>query len=270
MKTPFVKPCFEFVFCVGLIAILGLPPVLMAQTHKDLDIKIENGDTVINGKNIKLLSPAEKQSALSDISHIGAIKDNPPNMYKDTAGNARPYRFRNDHHTLITESTVLRDSAGNVISMKTRKNNPPPARRNRMDDGRPNPPGMRYGGKNTQSFDYVDVDNEGITTRVTYHISEVSNDDLKKMPYVEGPKFEVKDLNLVPEFSTGKTLLMFNLLSKTAASVQLTDSEGKLVWSEKALGGSFKKTFPLGLNGVYYLQIKQGNSIALKRIMKME
>jgi hypothetical protein len=90
------------------------------------------------------------------------------------------------------------------------------------------------------------------------------------MPHVEGPKFEIEDLNIVPEFSTGKTLLTFNLSGKTVAEVKLIDSEGKLIWNEKVTDGRFIKSFVLGLNGIYYLQIKQGNSFAIKRILKEE
>ena len=131
-------------------------------------------------------------------------------------------------------------------------------------------PGMRRERRNTQNFNYVNTDNEGFSTHVSFHVSEVSNDDLKKMPHIEGGKFEITDLNIVPEFTSGKTLLLFNLPAKTVAEVKLHDSEGKLIWSEKSTGGSFSKTFTLGLNGIYYLQVKQGNSVAVKRIMKEE
>jgi hypothetical protein len=90
------------------------------------------------------------------------------------------------------------------------------------------------------------------------------------MPPVEGPTLEISDLNIVPEFSTGKTLLMFSLPAKTVAEVKLIDSNGKALWKEKATGGSFSKTFVIGLNGIYYLQVKQGNGVAVKRIVKEE
>jgi hypothetical protein len=90
------------------------------------------------------------------------------------------------------------------------------------------------------------------------------------MPHVEGGKLDISDLNIVPEFSSGKTVLMFNLPAKSVADVKLTDSEGKVLWSGKSAGSSFSKTFTLGLNGVYYLQVKQGNNVAVKRIMKEE
>jgi len=129
---------------------------------------------------------------------------------------------------------------------------------------------MRAMRKNTQNFDYVSTDNEGISTRVRFHVSEISNEDLKRMPHVEGGKFDISDLNIIPEFSTGKTLLMFALPAKTVANVKLTDSQGKLIFEDKTTGGSFSKTFPLGLNGIYYLQVKQGNNIAIKKITKEE
>ena len=32
----FIKPGFEFIFSVSLIAILGLPPLVLAQTQKNI------------------------------------------------------------------------------------------------------------------------------------------------------------------------------------------------------------------------------------------
>jgi hypothetical protein len=90
------------------------------------------------------------------------------------------------------------------------------------------------------------------------------------MPHIEGPRLEISDLNLVPEFSTGKTMLIFSLPGKAAAEVKLVDSEGKILWTEKSTGGRFTKSFVLGLNGIYYLQVQQGNGVAVKRIFKEE
>ena len=128
----------------------------------------------------------------------------------------------------------------------------------------------RHERRNTQNFDFENTNNDGAVTHVTFHVSDASDDDLKRMPYVEGPRSEINDLNLVPQFSSGKILLMFNLLSKGPSEVTLSDSEGKTLWTEKGTGSSFSKSFSLGLNGVYYLKVKQGKNIALKRIMKEE
>lgn len=300
MKKLLVKPGFEFIFSFSLVMILGLPPVLLAQikTQKDIDIKIENGDTTINGKNIKELSAEDRQSALTDIRNLRGNSaarwkgNGPHHMFKrrDTLGGdiqhieiIRRKRSNDDRAPFITEHIVVRDSLGNAIGTipgKLREPNKRMSFNYRMDDENGDRMGMgpgrfdralpRFDHKNSQNFEYVNTDNDGVSTHVSFHVSEASDDDLKRMPYVEGPKFEVKDLNLVPQFSSGKIVLMFNLLSKAPAEVKLSDSEGKTLWNEKALGGTFSKTFALGLNGIYYLQIKQGKNISLKKIMKEE
>jgi hypothetical protein len=292
MKKFFLKPGFEFIFSLSLIVILGLPPMLLAQSQKDVEIKIENGDTTVNGKNIKDLSAADRKNALRDIRHIN--DDGSRHTYslerKDTVG-GKGERFRlrirketGDRQPMITENIIVKDSLGNIVAVKPgrhrvaeqqfalkyRSNDDANDFGGRGPNGSGRSPMGRFERKNSQSFEYVNTDNDGISTHVRFHVSEVSNEDLKKMPHVEGGKFEINDLNLVPEFSTGKTLLMFNLPAKALAEIKLIDSEGKVVWNERSTSGSFSKTFVLGLNGIYYLQIKQGNNIAIKRIMKEE
>jgi len=256
MKNLLLKPGLETVFALSLIVILGLPPVLMAQNEKDLEIKIVNGDTTVNGTNINQLSPKDRKYALRDIRNLSRqptpeiIKDTPTDSVKHT------YFFKR------------RDSLGAITQLEFRRGNNGPNRmisRDRYFDNGPN----RLNRKNTQSFDYVNTDNNGISTRLSFMVSDISNEDLKRMPHVEGGKFEIEDLNIVPEFSTGQTLLMFNLPEKKPAEVKLIKS-GNIIWSEKSEGGRFSKAFGMGLNGVYYLQVKQGNFISVKRIVKEE
>jgi hypothetical protein len=268
MKTLFQKPGFEFIFSLSLILILALPPVLLAQSTKNLEIKIENGDTTVNGTNIKQLSPDDRSTALTDISHING-----------TPGQFRARKFTWRHTDTLSgmkhmgQAMVMRDSVrlnkpGREMAMNyNRRMDKDVVIREGFNDRMRTARAER---RNTQNFDYVNINNDGVSTHVRYHVSEANNDDLKRMPYVEGAKFELKDLSIVPEFSTGKTLIMFSLASKTTAEVKLHDSEGKLVWSEKAINGNFSKTSVLGLNGIYYLQIKQGSSFALRKIMKEE
>src|SRR6185312_6456023 len=138
MKTFNFKPGFEFIFALSLIAILGLPPVLLAQVQKDLEIKIENGDTTVNGKNIKDLSPAERQNALKDINHLNG--DMPISGDNEKGGRERQMFFfkRSDstgrgfgrmefrkrmkenggHGPMITEDMVIRDSLGNIVEAR--------------------------------------------------------------------------------------------------------------------------------------------------------
>jgi hypothetical protein len=281
MKNFLLKPGFEFIFSLSLIAILGLPPMLMAQNEKDVEIKIQNGDTTVNGKNIKELSAADRKNALRDIKHINSDYATGTYTLKqgDTTGKASRFMFRKRmqengaHQQMLTENVIIKDSLGNIVQVKSNRRRPmglADGAPGKMElEGRFNGP-MRFERKNSQNFDYVNTDNEGISTHLRFHISDITNEDLKKMPHVEGGKFEITDLNLVPEFSTGKTLLMFNLPAKTVAQVKLVDSEGKTLWDDKATGGRFDKTFAMGLNGIYYLQVKQGRNISLKKIMKEE
>jgi hypothetical protein len=278
MKTPILKPCFEFIFALSLIAILGLPLMLMAQNQKDIEIKIVNGDTTVNGKNMKDLTPVERKIALRDIKHLSG-----DDISNNDGGKHRVFMYKradstgNDGGRMITGTVIIqKDTADNVMELRSKR-----AMRNNMGDGpggmtwrgRTGRPPMReplmgFAAKNSQSFSYVNTDNDGISTRISFHISDVTNDDLKRMPHVQGPRLEISDLNLVPEFSSGKTMLIFSLPAKGTAEVKLVDSEGKILWTEKTTGSSFSKSFVMGLNGIYYLQVKQGSGVAVKRILK--
>jgi hypothetical protein len=271
MKTFLSKPGFEVIFSISLIVILGLPPVLLAQAKKNMDITIVNGDTTVNGKNIRSLSADERQEALKDINRMSNRPGNNNSgdaIYsfkrKDSVG-GRVNRFE------LRSRKSGSDSLGKLKRMDFSFNYRNNDENDMLFRGRNfNPSRMRFDRRSSQNFDYVNTDKDGMSTHVRFHVSEVSNDDLKRMPHVEGSKFEITDLNLVPEFSTGKTLLMFNLPAKTTAEVKLTDDEGKILWNEKSAGGSFSKTFVLGLNGIYYLQIQQGHNVSVKKIMKDE
>ena len=296
MKNLLKKPGFEFVFSMALVAILALPPVLLAQnkTQRDMEIRIENGDTTVNGKNIKSLSAEDRQSALIDINNLHGNMDE--KQFKGNGG--RNYFFKRidtaGGKTMHME--FRRRTPGNgdgpMMSRRFERDTLKIGQRRKMGDGnkkmtfsyrfdentddmRPRDRGFnrdmrRHERRNTQNFDYENTNNDGVVTHLTFHVSEASDDDLKRMEYVEGPKFDIRDLNIAPQFSSGKILLTFDLATKAPAVVKLSDSEGKTLWTEKTATGAFSKSFALGLNGVYYLQVKQGKNIALKRIMKEE
>ncbi|MDB5124955.1 MAG: hypothetical protein JWP94_3084 [Mucilaginibacter sp.] len=296
MKAHFLKPGFELIFSISLIAILALPPVLMAQNQKDLEIKIENGDTTVNGKNIKQLSAKERREALIDIRHLnGDTRTNDENervflFQRRDSVNGLPGRIefkrKGNRFPLVTGEMITRDSVGNLMDMNREKlntkrnftfryrmNNDNPGRMELLGENIEGPlrgPLMGFERRNSQNFNYVSTNNDGISTRVSFHVSDASNDDLKRIPHVEGMRFEIENLNLVPQFTSGKTLLMFNLPAKTPTEVKLCDSEGHVLWTEKSNGGSFSKTFGLGLNGIYFLQVKQGKNVVVKRILKEE
>src|ERR1041385_4614222 len=70
MKTHWTKPGFELIFALSIICVMALPLLVFAQGNKNMDITIINGDTTINGKNIKDLSFEERKQALKDIDNL--------------------------------------------------------------------------------------------------------------------------------------------------------------------------------------------------------
>jgi hypothetical protein len=257
MKTRIFNPGFEFIFTLAILAIFGLPPLVMAQNSKDLQISIINGDTTINGKSIKDLGPKERQAALKDINTIAAIP--PATAPKDGQRIKRMYRFQKKDSTVVLNYRVKPDD--HKMAMRVRAD--------RMNDRNP---AFEFDHKNSQIFNYVTTDNNGISTRVTYRVSEptdglahVGTDPDKKDQH---EKLDMTDLNIVPQFSAGQTVIMFSLPSKLPADVQFEDSKGNLIWRAKAINGSFMKAFPLGLNGVYYLRVEQKGKLAVKKIFR--
>jgi len=304
MKQRFLKPGFEAVFALSLIAILGLPPLVFAQKNRDIEIKISNGDTVVNGKKLKDLSTAEREQALKDIDNLGSsfMGDNAKNRifirkrnsndtnkkdiiiekrrfndgdmarvmhFNDTAAHKYfNFRFKgpDGKDSLFTYNFRMNDDFGKMREWDNDEF---------MRDGemlRRRMPMMieRMHHRNSQTFNYSNTGSDGISTHVSFNVSDASPEKTKKLTGTEKADLELKDLALVPEFSSDKILLTFGLTARTPAEVKLTDNEGKLIWSDKATNGSFSKSFPLGLNGLYLLEVNQGNKVALKRIVKEE
>ncbi|MBD1365556.1 T9SS type A sorting domain-containing protein [Mucilaginibacter sp. ZT4R22] len=313
MKKLFLHPRIEIIFSLSLIAILGLPPLVLAQTQKSIEIKILNGDTTINGKDIKKLSPEERKDALSEMNKMGNIDF----KSTDKGGNRdivirRNQRMKGDkNQDVVIErrmdggidmpfSAEMGDSIRKKFTFRLKKvpgadstfafkfdngggnfrfdderafdfnDGPPmPMERQFRFDG----PGrggrmMGFNRKNTQTFNYSNTDNDGISTDVSFRVNDASKETAKRIAGTEKTALDINDLNLSPEFSTGKTTISFNLEAKTSADVKLTDSEGKALWSDKAAGGSFSKKINLPRNGIYILTVKQGANVAVKRIVK--
>lgn len=302
MKTFCTKPGFEFIFSLSLIAIIALPLLVFAQGTKNMEIKITNGDTVINGKNIKELSPDERKQALKDLDNLGNIGgpvkfgrqhlilrkrgladtgtqriiieknldngDREPGMLGDA-------RFKRDTDTRVYKYRMNKlNGKDSAFTFNYRLNTDPEG----SSEGRDHYFNFRMRGprmeefhhRNVQSFEYNNTGTDGISTHVSFRVNDPSPEKIKAITGSEKAGLEIKDLALVPEFSAGKTVLMFSLLTKAVADVKLTDTEGKTIWSDKVMNGSFNKSFTLGLNGVYFLQVKQGGKAAVKRIVKEE
>ncbi|HWD88769.1 MAG TPA: hypothetical protein VG367_11625 [Mucilaginibacter sp.] len=301
MKNSPLKPGFEFIFAMSLIAIIGLPPIVFAQNTKikDIDIRITNGDTTVNGKNIKDLSPEQRKDALKDIQNLNGDD-------KPMAGNQRFYirrggssdtgrnvvierrRFNNGDRGFAFRGDSMHTfqfrykAPGGKDSMMTynfRMN--PDLRmeprefefRNRDFNFNMRPMrGMefRMNRRNSQHFSYSTTGSDGMITNVNFMVSDASPERIKQLTGSQKADLELSDLSLVPEFTSGKTLLMFSLPAHTAADVKFMDHDGKVLWTDKSMNGSFSKSFPLGLNGSYLLEVRQGGKAALKRIVKEE
>lgn len=294
MKTNWMRPGFELMFAVSIILIMTLPLLVFAQGTKNMDITIINGDTTINGKNIKDLSPDDRQQALKDISHLNGpeiagrrrilLRQKGP---ADTGANKiiLKRRFNSEDNTAQTHG-FFNDSTNHVFKFKMRRPQGNDStftfnyrmNMDRGDDFDTHEPNLKFRMRNPwredfhhrqmQRFEYTSTGSDGISTHASFRVNNASPEKIRSMTGSEKAELEIKDLNIAAEFSSGKTLLLFGLPSKSAAEVKLTDNDGKLVWSEKILNGSFNKSFALGLNGVYYLQVKQGGKVALKRIVK--
>lgn len=299
MKTFFKKPGFEFIFAFALVMILGLPPILLAQikTQKeDVDIRIENGDTTINGKNLRDLTGADRESALNDINAITGNRNdhvrrnfffkridtnkvgmNRFEFRRREPGNGEGPMMSRRFKVMRDDTLAMRgpDKMGQrkkmTFTYKLDGANPDDMdMRERAFDRMPVHEMRKRDRRNTENFNFENTNNDGVVTRVNFHVSDISDDDLKRMPYVEGPKFEITDFNLVPQFSSGKVMLMFNMPSKASSEITLSDSQGKTLWTEKSMSSTFSKSFAMGLNGIYYLKVRQGKNIAIKKIMKEE
>lgn len=288
MKNYLKKPGFEFIFALSLTVIICLPPLVFAQGTKDMEIRITNGDTVVNGKNIKELSATERQQALKDIDNLGnGLNGGGKNIIierrklnKDNWDNAMANRLRQDSTMRHFKMRINRGNGKDSVFTFNYKYKLDDDMDTRMDDRRMmddrewsfnGPRGamrMELRHRNTQSFNYTNTGTDGMTTHISFRATDASPEKLKEITGAEKADLELKDLNLVPEFSSGKTLLMFTLPAKSVAEVKFTDNEGKQLWSEKAMNGSFHTSFALGLNGIYYLQVKQAGKVVLKRIIK--
>lgn len=292
MKNLSVKPGFEVIFALSIIAIIGLPPLVFAQNTKDMEINITNGDTVVNGKNIKDLSPADRKEALKDIENLNGMTWQRAMFRKrdDTTGGERVIirRDRPDDGFAFKGDSAMHNfrfrfrgpgGKDSMMSFNYRINpdlnmNTEPRDfefRSRDFDM----PGMRnmefrMNRRNTQNFSYSTTGSDGISTRINFSVSDVPPERAKQLTGSDKTELALSDLSLVPEFTSGKTLLMFTLPAHTAADVKFMDHDGKVIWTEKGMNGSFSKSFILGLNGIYLLQVQQGGKTALKRIIKEE
>ncbi|MBW4888219.1 T9SS type A sorting domain-containing protein [Mucilaginibacter sp. HMF5004] len=300
-----INPGFEFAFALGLIAIFALPPIVMAQEHKELNVTITNSDTTINGKNIKELPAGERKDALKKLNNLNSDFNLKIDSEKDSA---KRFTLRMRTNGDKSQDIIMQkrggldeiiatipdmeksfrfetaDSAGKVELRKLFKGDDMmPDMNFRFEPKYPgndfpqvftyNSPRAgitRMNRKNTQSFNYAYTDKDGISTHINFNAGDASAENVKRITGNEKADLEIKDLNITPLFSSGKTNISFSLPVAGYAEITLKNTEGKVIWTEKTSSVNFAKSFDMPQNGVYYLQVKQGAKIGLKRITKEE
>ncbi len=292
IKKLTTKPGFEFIFAVGIAAIFILPAAVMAQDNKNIDITIANGDTVINGKNIKDMSPAQRQEAMSDLNKItGKSKGQHKEYRYEQRGNTAPVVATDGLG--VTDLNIVHTPNGYVVQPQDKQlhvrriirrdsmviRNDDRARGDRRGPGHggndefmipPAPAIENFSRRNTQEFEYTNIDNDGVETGVSFRVTEPKGVRLKGIAGIDKTDLNISDLKIVPDFVSGKTLIMFSLPTKATADIEFFDNAGKLLWSEKTNTGTFSKNFALPLNGVYNLKIKQSGKMEVKQIFKEE
>jgi len=125
--------------------------------------------------------------------------------------------------------------------------------------------------ENSQSFNYVNTDKDGISSRMSIRISEANEETLKKVN-AGNTKSEltVNDLTLSPNFSNGKLNLSFSLPEKGSAVIRILDSSMKEIFTDKpaTINNIYFKQISLPKNGVYYISISQGGKAFVRRVVK--
>lgn len=296
MKKKILSPILELSFAAGIMVILTLPLLVNAQDHKEFKVNITNSDTIVNGKNIKELSASDRKDA---VKKLDELNDHISITMKDDGGintmvkiidgkKGSAYIYKNgtlegkplaNAYSLSIDSSVDKNIA--IMANGSVRNSITPRivyglrADSYADNSAPHGRGMVYSynsmsRKNSQNFSYSNTDNDGISTHINFSVGDASAEKTKKISGSEKTDLAIQDLNIAPSFSTGKTTLTFTLANKAAADVQFKDSEGVVLWEGKTTGSEFSKSFVLPKNGIYYLQVKQGGKLALRRISKEE
>ena len=125
---------------------------------------------------------------------------------------------------------------------------------------------------NSSSFNYNQIDKEGISSRMNLRISDADKDQLKKITGSENMTsiLNVEDLTLFPNFSTGKLGLSFNMESRGLVKVNILDSQLNQVFADEAtnFSGNYIKQISLPKNGLYYISIKQNAGWYVRKLIK--
>ena len=126
--------------------------------------------------------------------------------------------------------------------------------------------------RNSSSFSYNHIDQDGIQSKMNIRISDIEKENLEK---ITGSKesisnLKVEDLTVFPNFSNGKMGLSFNLSMRSPLKIKILNSEFKQVFTDEVsnFNENYTKQISLPKNGMYYIAIKQNNNWFLRKLIK--
>lgn len=291
-----------FLFLTVMIINLMAKAQNLNPKYEKMEVKINNTDTMVNGKAFKELSEDEKIVWRGKINPYIVNKEGAKNgatvrIYKRImASNADSVEtiierqnsdkmwLRTKQDSLKSEVYFFRDSIKNTLRMRNNAddidwkmvhprrapNTPMPPNFNTENENfkflRPLKP-------NTKSFNYQTTDNDGFTTRLSFNIEEPTKTELKEMfknSDLAINSANVSNLILAPNFDKGTVSLNFTTAAKASVLVKVLDNEGKLILNKKKTLSTpnFQEEFMMSKNGIYYLQISMGNQTYIRKIIK--
>jgi len=285
---------------VFILIVMASSPSVKAQVERKIvkSIIISNGDTIINGKKLSKVSNEERVRLRKELTEmdleLNASSEKRKNNKEplilrwedepnkeaeidpknEKKGDVRIFNFNGENMNIDSllngldsnlrqrGITIYRNFGEKYPGMRLLPNPEKPAFKATKTEG----------SKNTSSFTYNYIDQDGIPSKMDIRISDIEKDYLEK---ITGSKnaitdLKVEDLILFPNFSNGKIGISFNLSSKSALKIKILNSDFKQVFSddENNFNGNFAKQITLAKNGVYYIAIKQNNSWFVQKVIK--
>ena len=284
-----------------VLIIISSGSSVKAQQEKRVikSIIISNGDTIINGKKLSEVDKQERIRLRKEFSEMESTtkgfegnsesrviirkrtsKEAPVLNWND--GNPKEIELRVEKN--MPEDIQIFKFEGDGLDSNLRKRVITMNRNFNLNElgmgGRNTPPTVFDQGrmpgaaerKNSASFNYNNIDKDGIPSRMNLRIIEAGKDQLTKIMGSESmtSTLNVEDLTLFPNFSTGKLGLSFNMESRGPVKVKVLDSQLNQVYADEAtnFSGNYMKQISLPKNGIYYISIQQNASWFVKKLIK--
>ena len=292
-----------------VLIVLGSGSTVKAQNEKRIvrSIIITNGDTIINGQKLSEAKAEDRIRLRKELKEMNQdmdgtsenniiIKkknskeplvlkwnDDTENELELNNGDVKVFKFdRNniDIDSLLNGFDFKLDGLDSNLRKKiiTMHRNIRPGQPRSEFRFNPDRPGQRVpmpsveGRKNSSTFNYNYIDQDGIPSRLNIRISETEKEYQEK---ITGSKeantdLKIEDLTLFPNFSTGKMGISFNTSSNSPIKLKILNSEFKQVFSDElnSINGNYNKQISLPKNGIYYIAIKQNNMWFLRKMIK--